>query len=67
VNKPAGDDPGQDSLQGPAVTSGHPLLDCQHLHGADTQAEAVLEHDLDLVQADAVDDEQVHSPAFQTV
>ena len=38
-----------------------------HFHEADTQAEAVLEHDLEMVEADAVDDVLVHGPALQPV
>ena len=34
---------------------------------ADTQAEAVLEHGLQMLEADAVDDVLVHGPALQTV
>ena len=67
MDKSACHDPCQDSLQRLAVTSGHEGLDHQHFHEADTQAEAILEHGLELMQAHAVDDVLVYRPALQPV
>src|SRR5262249_19747189 len=67
VDQPTLQNPVEDTPASCTVTPGHQAL--QHVNNleADSQAEAILEHGSELLQADAMDDELVHRPALQAI